>query len=145
MDTNTIVDYEYNKLIHMLQLSNNNINDPKYTDEYSKFTCICNDGLFYGYPLCCILYYYHNYSFDTLKLNCDEICLKASNDTGFIPCLIHSEEIINGDVNINDLIDYNIRSSKYDFPNDKDNRVLVHYIDHYQTYIDKCYNIYMKY
>jgi hypothetical protein len=123
-----IVDYEYNKLINAQQKN-------FFDEEYTYFLAVCTKGLYFGYPKCCILHYYHNYSFQNHKLNCDNICKKASGRTGFIPCYNHSKDIIDKKIKISDLID---------FPKDPDKSTCsINSIDFFEKEIDELYEIYM--
>lgn len=116
-----------------------------YEDEVDKFNYICLTGCFYGYPLCCILHYYDSYSFDTRKLTCEQKCIDVSKNTDFIPCPCHTDDILNNKCKIEDLIDYESRKSKYDFPDDPDDVPLfVHFYEEYQNHIDKMYKLYMN-
>lgn len=142
MNTDTIdlniVDYKYNKLINAYQKN-------FFDEELSCFLSVCTKGLYFGYPKCCILHYYHNYSFQNNKLNCDNICKKASGRTGFILCYNHSKNIIDKKIKISDLIDYNLRKSCTDFPRDSDKSTCsINSTDFFEKEIDKLYEIYIN-
>lgn len=126
-----------NKLADAIQNGN-------FEDEYCHFLCICGKGLYFGYPKCCILDYYDNYSFETNKINCDKICKKASGRTGFIPCYLHAKDIIDKKIKIDNLINYNLRRTMIDFPRDSDmSTCSINSIDNYEKELDELYNIYM--
>lgn len=116
----------------------------KFEDEYGKFEHICLVGAYYGYPGCCILHYYHNFSFETKELKCEKKCLDVGGNTGFVPCPCHADDIINKKCEIEDLIDYKLRKSYYDFPDDPDNDTLfIHFIDKYRKFIKKLFELYI--
>jgi hypothetical protein len=136
IENNGIVDPEYNKLIHAFQTNN-------IDEEFARFSVICVDGLYYGYPKCCILCYYDNYSFDTKKINCDNICKKASGRTGFIPCYNHALDIMDKKVKIGELIDYELRRSPFNFPRDPNKTITVNYMNYYEKELDELYYMYI--
>lgn len=137
MDSDDIIPYEYNKLINAIQTDN-------FDDEYTKFIIVCTRGLYFGYPKCCILHYYHNYSFENRKMDCDNICIKASGRTGFIPCYNHANDIINKEIKIGDLINYKLRKTMIHFPRDPDiTTCSINSRDYYEKEIEELYYIYI--
>jgi hypothetical protein len=138
MINNDIIEPEYNKLIHADQTND-------FDDELIRFEIVCSEGLHYGYPKCCILHYYHNYSFDNKKLKCDNICKIASGRTGFIPCYNHSIDIIEKRIKIGELIDYKLRRTIKSFPRAVyDISCPVNTINYFEKEIAELYNIYME-
>lgn len=67
-------------------------------------------GIYYGYPACCVR--------DFIKRNDapSERQSKASNNTGFIPCPVHTRKILSGKIKIEDLIKDRYHPDK--FPKD---------------------------
>ena len=132
-----MIPYEINKLIYAAE------ND-FFDDEYTKFLIVCTKGLYFGYPKCCILHYYDNYSFENKKIKCDNICTKASGRTGFIPCYFHAKDIIEKRIRIGNLIDYNLRRTIIKFPRDPDiTTCSINSKDFYEKEIEELYNLYM--
>ncbi len=66
----------------------------KMTREYFQI-----QGTFYGYPHCCIEQF-----IDTFGIQPCNPKRLAGSSTGFIPCLIHSKQILNGKLRLKDLI-----------------------------------------
>ncbi len=127
-----------NKLLKALEQGN-------YEDELSKFKYICLTGGYFGYPSCCILHYYHYFSFETNELDCELKCINIGNDTGFVPCPCHADDILSNKCELGDLINYKLRESYYDFPDDPNNDTLyVHYVDKYKKFIKKLHKLYMN-
>jgi hypothetical protein len=58
-------------------------------------------GDYYGYPRCCIKEFME--TFYTFGKRTDKQ-KKASNGLGFIPCVKHAEEILEGKIKVEDLI-----------------------------------------
>ena len=72
-------------------------------------------GKYYGYPECCIEF------FMTIMVNKEfgkkaQINRKVSNDTGFIPCTKHAEQILEKKITLENIL-YN-RQCETKFPND---------------------------
>ena len=63
-------------------------------------------GEYFGYPKCCIDNFIENImKCDNIKKrNIRKICVKAAGDDGFMPCIKHSEQILNNEINIKDVI-----------------------------------------
>lgn len=70
-----------------------------------KNLTIAENGIFYGYPSCCIKNFENN-----LLQPCHErnkiynLNLKVSNKTGFIPCNEHTQQILDKKIVLEDLI-----------------------------------------
>ena len=107
-------------------------------------------GLFYGYPVCCILNYIKCINFKEKNLKLHKICVQASNDTDFIPCYQHSKEIINNEIKLSDVIIKNNRKNKSEFPiedeeGDETNENIINNYDYFQEIINYCVDKYLLY
>lgn len=74
----------------------------KYTEIWQ------NNGKYFGYPQCCIDFFIKrgiavlNGDFNSIKLSPEHENLSIK--TGFIPCCLHAEKIINKEIKVEDLI-----------------------------------------
>ena len=93
-------------------------NDEKFLQQVTRF-----DGKYWGYPVCCIKYFIANRGYLKEYETIDELSKLASNNTGFYPCVIHAQHIIDKFIKIEDLIK-DSRKAKYDFPNEEPNENL---------------------
>ncbi len=57
-------------------------------------------GKYYGYPMCCIQAFIKTYPTNSVT----EAQVRASKYTGFIPCVKHTEQILAGILQLEDLI-----------------------------------------
>ncbi len=93
-------------------------NNEKFLQKVTKF-----DGKYWGYPVCCIKYFIANRGYLKEYETIDELCKLASNNTGFYPCPIHAQHVVDKFIKISDLIK-DSRKAKYDFPNEEPNENL---------------------
>lgn len=61
---------------------------------------LVQNGNYYGYPPCCIESFVQNF----LQHCQTDKQVKAGKYTGFIPCVKHAEEILEGKIKLEDLI-----------------------------------------
>ena len=83
-------------------------------DEFKKFI-VKIDGKYWGYPVCCIKYFIKSKGFSKFDETIPELSKRASGNTGFYPCEIHSQHIVDKFIKIEDLIKQN-RKDKNKFP-----------------------------
>lgn len=62
---------------------------------------LLHNGNYYGYPLCCIKAFIEQ--FPNKFANCTEIQQKAARN-GFVPCVKHAEQIVEGKLKVEELI-----------------------------------------
>ena len=72
-------------------------------------------GMYYGYPKCCIEDFCYRYRLDA-QANVPNRQSLAGNHTGFLPCPIHSEEVLSGKKTLKQLIKKRVHYKL--FPND---------------------------
>jgi len=94
------------------------VNDENFLQRVSKF-----DGKYWGYPVCCIKYFIANQGYLKEYETIDELSKLASNNTGFYPCPIHAQHVVDKFIKIEDLIK-DSRKAKFDFPNEEPNENL---------------------
>jgi hypothetical protein len=70
-------------------------------------------GTYYGYPECCIEFFIQN-MFYVEKRNKAQKNIKASGETGFIPCTKHAKQILNKSITIQDILQN--RKCETEFP-----------------------------
>ena len=74
-------------------------------------------GRYYGFPECCIESF-----MQTMGALGNPLGAEAGNGTGFIPCPKHAQQVIDGDIKLEDLI--NNRECETPFPiDDMDTRI----------------------
>jgi hypothetical protein len=122
---------ETNNFKHILQ-NNSDLKEitkhykSKINDEEFKKHIVKIDGKYWGYPICCIKYWINNSGYSISDETISELSKKASSNTGFYPCEIHSQHIIDKFIKIEDLIKIN-RKDKNKFPIE-DKQSNIHYI-----------------
>ena len=84
-----------------------------------KYLTIAENGAYYGYPSCCI----KNFEDNLLqpgheRNNMYKLNLNVSNQTGFIPCNEHTQQILDKKIVLEDLIV--MRKCCIPFPNKKE-------------------------
>lgn len=83
-------------------------------EEFKKFI-VKIDGKYWGYPVCCIKYFIKSKGYLKSDETISELSKRASVNTGFYPCEIHSQHIVDKFIKIEDLIKQN-RKDKNKFP-----------------------------
>lgn len=66
-----------------------------------KYPSLVEYGRYFGYPECCIRSFVRGPIFASDR---NPVQLKASNHTGFIPCVKHSKQVVSGKIKLEDLI-----------------------------------------
>ena len=94
-------------------------------EEFKKYI-VKIDGKYWGYPVCCIKYFTKAKGFSKSDETISELSKRASGNTGFYPCEIHSQHIVDKFIKIEDLIKQN-RKDKSKFPLE-DKQSNIHYI-----------------
>ena len=94
-------------------------------EEFKKFIAKI-DGKYWGYPVCCIKYFIKSKGYLKSDETILELSKRASANTGFYPCEIHSQHIVDKFIKIEDLIKQN-RKDKNKFPIE-DKQSNIHYI-----------------
>ena len=122
---------ETNNFKHILQ-NNSDLKEimkhykSKTNDEEFKKHIVKIDGKYWGYPICCIKYFIKAKGYLKSDETVSELSKRASGNTGFYPCEIHSQHIIDKFIKIEDLIKKN-RKDKNKFPIE-DKQSNIHYI-----------------
>ncbi len=73
------------------------------------------NGKYWGYPLCCVKYFIENRGYCKKTETICDLSKKASENTGFYPCPIHAQHVIDKFIKLEDLIKKS-RKTKLQFP-----------------------------
>jgi hypothetical protein len=125
------IENEINNYEHVLKNNSNLKKITKYfksksDDEEFKKHIVKIDGKYWGYPICCIKYFIKSKGYSKSDETISELSKRASGNTGFYPCEIHSQHIIDKFFKIEDLIKKN-RKDKNNFPLE-DKQSNIHYL-----------------
>ena len=60
-------------------------------------------GIYFGYPKCCIEFYMKSI-FDKNMQNEVQQSMEVSNETGFIPCTKHAQQIMKKEITLSDIL-----------------------------------------
>jgi len=94
-------------------------------EEFKKFI-VKIDGKYWGYPVCCIKYFIKSKGYLKSDETISALSKRASGNTGFYPCEVHSQHVVDKFIKIEDLIKKN-RKDKNKFPLE-DKQSNIHYI-----------------
>lgn len=73
-------------------------------------------GIYFGYPKCCIEFYMKSI-FDKNMQNEVQQSMEVSNETGFIPCTKHTQQILKKETTLHDILCN--RQCETTFPNSR--------------------------
>jgi hypothetical protein len=114
-------------------------------EKYNSLRYYIQTGLFYGYPLCCIVNFIENFIIDSGKLSNEDKfnSIFLAPNTGYVPCPTHCVQIsTKKGINFDGLINYNYRKATFEFPlnNDNDNEMICYSYDEYEYIIEAIIN-----